>query len=207
MTFAGAGIRLLIVRHGEQERTGDDGPLTPFGRQQARATAAAVALTGQDRLVSSTLRRAVETATALGRPPEQHADLDEFRFGPAWSWEQAGDREDLALWRPEHAAAGGETLHAFQARVGAVLQSLLAGPPAGRLILVVHSGVIDAALRWAFGLGPQTPWTTEVAAAHASITELEHWPRGRHPGGAPRHTVLARLADVRHLRPELLSGE
>lgn len=34
---------------------------------------------------------------------------------------------------------------------------LLENPPPGRVILVVHSSVIDATLRWAFGLGPDAP--------------------------------------------------
>ena len=43
--------------------------------------------------MSSTLVRAVQTATALGRAPERSPDLDEFRFGPEWSWAQADDRQ------------------------------------------------------------------------------------------------------------------
>jgi broad specificity phosphatase PhoE len=97
-------------------------------------------------------------------------------------------------------------LREFQGRVADALQRLVGEPPSGRLIVVVHSGVIDAALRWAFGLGPDAPWTTEAAVAQASITELHHWPRGRHASGAPSHTLLARLGDVRHLPPELVTG-
>jgi broad specificity phosphatase PhoE len=85
-------VRILILRHAEQVRDGDDGPLTPLGQAQAAATADAVGLTDDDHLVSSTLRRAVETATALGRAPERWPDLDEFRFGPQWTWDRADDR-------------------------------------------------------------------------------------------------------------------
>jgi broad specificity phosphatase PhoE len=200
------GVRILVVRHGQQERDGADGALTALGRAQAAAAAAAVNLTDTDRLVSSTLRRAVETANIFGRDPQRVADLDEFRFGPQWSWTLADDREDLALWRPEHRPPGGESLSEFQQRVQDALEALLHEPPVGRLILVVHSGVLDAVVRWAFGLGPQAPWTTEVTAAHASITELEHWRHGRHVAGAPRHTYLARLGDISHLPPGQVSG-
>jgi broad specificity phosphatase PhoE len=86
------------------------------------------------------------------------------------------------------------------------MQTVLRDPPPGRLILVVHAGVLDAVVRWAFGLGPDAPWTTEVAAPHASVTELEHWPRGRHASGARRHTFLARLGDVAHVPPDQISG-
>lgn len=87
-----------------------------------------------------------------------------------------------------------------------MLQALVMEPPAGRLVLVVHSGVIDAVLRWVFGLGPDVPWTTEALVAHASITEFHHWPNGRHASGAPSHTLLARLGDVSHLPPDLVTG-
>jgi broad specificity phosphatase PhoE len=206
MTASADGVRLLVVRHGQQERDGHDGPLTALGREQATDTAAGIRLAGNDRLVSSSLRRAVQTATALGRAPEQYGDLDEFRFGPQWTWAQADDHENLALWRPEHRPRGGESLREFQARVEGALVALLSEPPAGRLILVVHCGVIDALVRWAFGLGPDAPWTTEVTAAHASITEFVHWPQGRRNSGAPRYTFLARLGDVAHLPPGRITG-
>lgn len=72
--------------------------------------------------------------------------------------------------------------------------------------MCVHSGVIDAILRWAFGGTPDTAWTTEAMAPHASITELRHWPTGRHARGAPRYTVLVRVGDVGHLPADLVTG-
>jgi probable phosphoglycerate mutase len=137
--------------------------LTALGEAQAAATAPAVDLNQSDRLVSSDLLRSVQTATVLGRTPERFPDLDEFRFGPQWSWTQADDREDLTPWRPEDRVAGGESLREFQDRVEGALRVLLRDPPAGRLILVTHSGVLDAVVRWAFGLGPDTAWSTEVS--------------------------------------------
>jgi broad specificity phosphatase PhoE len=199
-------VHLLVVRHGQQTREGQDGPLTSLGREQVARTAVAIGLTSQDRLVSSTRRRAVQTATAFGREPEQIADLDEFRFGESWSWADADEREDLLLWRPEHSAPGGETLGEFQERVSRALDELTAHPPEGRIIVVVHAGVIDATLRWVYGLGPESPWTTEVRAGQASITELEFWPRGRGPREAPRHSFLLRVGDVSHFPPELVTG-
>ena len=200
------GIRLLVIRHGQQERDGDNGPLTALGREQAVAVSGAIDLTGDDRLVSSTLQRAVQTATALGRSPEQFPDLDEFRFGTSWTWEHAAEGDDKALWRPDDRVPGGESLREFQARVESSVAGLVDGRHSGRVVVVVHSGVIDAVLRWAFGSTPDTPWTTEVEVAHASITELHHWPAGRHPRGASRHTLIARLGDVRHLPAELVTG-
>jgi broad specificity phosphatase PhoE len=198
-------VRILLVRHAQQVRDGQDGELTPLGRAQAAAAALAVRLAPDDRLVSSSLVRTAATAAAFGRPPERFPELDEFRFGPDWTWTHVESHEHLALWRGDDRRPGGESLREFGERVVGAVTALLAEPPAGRLVLVVHAGVIDAVLRWAFGLGPDAPWTTEASVPHASFTELDHWPRGRHPAGASRHTVLVRLGDVRHLPPELVT--
>jgi broad specificity phosphatase PhoE len=200
------GVVLLLVRHGEQERAGQDGRLTARGRRQVEVLGRAVGLGPAERLVSSPLLRARQTAAALGPSPEVVDGLAEFRFGPSWDWQRADQRDDLLLWRTDHRVAGGESMGEFQARVELALRTLLAAPAAGRTVAVVHSGVIDAALRWAFGVPRDAPWVAEAAVGHASITELRHWPSGRHAGGAPRHTVIGRLGDVGHLSAELLSG-
>jgi len=199
------GVCLVLIRHGEQERIGQDGPLTARGRDQAAALVSAILLTAEDVLVSSSRQRARQTAACLGPAVEVVEDLDEYRFGPAWSWEQGDRREDLVLWRPED-RSGDESMAEFQRRIDRAVGGLVGRNPAGRIILCVHSGVIDAILRWAFGIAPEAAWTTEAAVAHASITELLHWPRGRHPRGAPRHTVLVRVGDVGHLAAELITG-
>jgi hypothetical protein len=47
---------------------------------------------------------------------------------------------------------------------------------------------------------------TETSAGHASITELEFWPRGRGPRDAPRHSFLLRVGDVSHFPKGLVTG-
>ena len=200
-------VRLVLIRHAEQIRVGDDGPLTARGREQATALAAALPLDPDDVLVSSPLLRAVQTAEAFGRPPKLYDDLSEFRFGPAWDWPLADDGGHLALWRPTDGNAEGETMAGFQSRVDRVVEDLVAMNSSRRVVMCAHSGVIDAILRWVFGSTPATPWTTEAAVAHASVTELHHWPRGRHPAGAPRHTLLVRIGDVAHLPEALVTGQ
>jgi probable phosphoglycerate mutase len=202
-------VSLVVVRHAEQERDGQDGRLTARGRQQAATLSDALALTPADLVASSSRRRARETAAALGSAAEIAAEildgLDEYRFGPDWTWQHADDREDLVLWRPED-RAGAESLAEFQARVDHTVESLVDRKPPGRIVMCVHSGVIDAILRWAFGSKPDTAWTTEAVVPHASITELRHWPTGRDVRGAPRYTVLVRVGDVGHLPADLVTG-
>jgi broad specificity phosphatase PhoE len=76
------GVSLLVIRHGEQERIGQDGPLTARGRRQATAVAGAVSLTAADALICSSRVRARQTAEALGPAAEVIDDLDEYRFAP-----------------------------------------------------------------------------------------------------------------------------
>ncbi|RKS75726.1 broad specificity phosphatase PhoE [Motilibacter peucedani] len=193
-------VTLLLLRHAQQVREGDDGPLTPLGHEQAALLRPTVALTDDDLLVSSATLRARDTAAALGRPPRVVEDLAEFRFGPSWSWDRAAGGEDRSLWRAEDRLEGGESLGEFHRRVQEALERLVAeARTGGRVVAVAHDGVLAVALRWAFGLSADQPWLSEMDTGHASITELRHWPSGRPPGRAPRHTLVARVADVEHL--------
>ena len=205
MTEERAALTVLLVRHGEQLREGHDGSLSKNGIRQASHLPDAVAIGPHDRVVSSTLRRAVETAAQLGGT-RREADLDEFRFGSSWSWTASDCRDDQALWQPDHRVGNGESLAEFERRARAALQREIHQRPRGRLVLVTHSGVIDALLRWAFGCGVESPWVAEACVAHASITELKHWPTGVHDNGAPRHTELIRVNDVAHLPADLVTG-
>jgi broad specificity phosphatase PhoE len=68
-----------------------------------------------------------------------------------------------------------------------------------KVALVAHAGTIDAAIRWALGLPPSTPWQHEFDLGNGSITEIKLWPDGRKAGGAPRFAVLRRVGDTAHL--------
>ena len=210
-------LRLLLVRHGRVDpamRLDASTPLDEVGRAQSAHAASMLAGAGVHRVFSSPHRRALETAeivaSALGLEPEVDAPLREFDFGVegTTSYEVAqAERPDLAFWRPEHRAhADAESLGEFQSRVTAMLTAMtLQARPGDVYALVTHAGVIDAALRWAFGLTSNNAWFIEAVARHGSITEIEYWPRGRHEEGAPRYAVLHRLGDVGGLAPELRS--
>lgn len=216
-------VRLLLIRHGqaggEGAFYGPEAPLTKSGLRQSHHIAEALADRGVTRVVSSTFRRARQTAEAtasrLGRPLEVDERLVEFQMGDesATTIEQIiGEKQYLRLWRPQHSLSeGGETLQSFQARVSAVLSDLVrhgeGEANAGTVSIAVftHGGTIAAAMRWAYGLTPEHDWQTDVEIHNASITEVEHWPRGRHPEGAPHNNALHRLNDVRHLPSELVT--
>ncbi len=126
---------VYLVRHGHCEGAGTllghkDVPLTAQGRAQAEALAAE--LSGVGRVVSSDLRRAVETAEPIARRAgvavEPDARLREISYG-AW---------DGRPW--QEGVEPAETLEAFEARVRAAWRDICAG--AARVTVVVaHRGV------------------------------------------------------------------
>jgi len=224
-------VRLLLVRHGQAGGTGvfygPDAPLTDLGRRQAEHIAEALAAREVAHVVSSPFVRARETAdatrTRLNRRLELDERLVEFQAGDesATTIEKiVGEKQYLKMWRPYHSlSAGGETLRAFQERVSAALSELvsragLVGRTGGEgvaegtpvsIAVFTHGGTIAAAMRWAYGLTPEHDWHADVEIHNASITEIEHWPAGRHPEGAPHNTALHRLNDVRHLPAALVT--
>ena len=106
---------------------------------------------------------------------------------------------DLLAWHPDHAGTDGVTLAEFALRVAEFHDEIVARHPGQRVAIVSHAGTIEAALRWALGIGPRSPWQHEFDLPNASITEIEFWHNGRIVGGAPRLAMLNRIGDVRHM--------
>jgi len=204
-----ASVTLLFIRHGRQQPddNGQIGPLSPLserGRRQADMVAAEVGLGSPIAAVySSPLPRALATAEAIcGRllcKAYIEPRLTEFELGTRGTSEIA-DRTDLLIWRPSDTGEDGETLCSFCQRVSAFCDEIVQRHTEQRIVIVSHAGTIDAAIRWALGIHPEAPWQHEVEVQHASITEVEFWPRGRIAGGSPRYAVLRRVNDTVHLR-------
>jgi len=165
---------IYLARHGQTEFNRENrfcgeanSPLTPTGIEEAhrngRTLREHLAKPADLRLVSSPLKRAVDTAaiirTELRRPAlpiETDARLREIAFG---AWEGLTVEEikgrDPADWarrvadRWHDAAPGGESYEAVAARVGAWL-----GEARGTLLVVTH-GAVDRILRGLYaGLSP-----------------------------------------------------
>lgn len=111
-------MRLILVRHGES--TGNlarrmqgwiDPPLTPRGEEQARRVGTALAGLAPAALYSSPLRRALDTAVAVGRAvglaPEPDPDLRECYLGEAegLTWDEFA--ESYPEWAARLAAIDG----------------------------------------------------------------------------------------------------
>jgi probable phosphoglycerate mutase len=194
---------IALVRHGETEpnRTGvllgrADPSLTPLGREQAKAVAQSLAGTvAPVAVVSSPLRRAVETAAAIAEcwsaDVEQDDRLIEIDYG---EWDQRGfadvPTDELRRWRadPAYAPPGGESLTTLQARVSPCVAELLERAGDGLIIAVSHVSPIKAAVAWALGVGPEIAWRMRLDVA--SVTRI-----GRGPdGGATVHSFNERRA-------------
>ncbi|AJE48541.1 histidine phosphatase family protein [Celeribacter indicus] len=186
--------RLWLVRHGPTHARCFVGwSDLPADLSDRAALARLEAALPQVPVISSDLRRAVDTATALQGPRPRLAHdprLRETHFG-AWelhSWAQI-EQADAALARevfetPGSAAPpGGESWNAFSARVHAAIDAL-----DGETIVVAHMGVVLAVLQRALGV------TAYEALAHRidplSCTCIER------PDGAQGHWRAAAINQI-----------
>ncbi|HEX2221838.1 MAG TPA: histidine phosphatase family protein [Candidatus Limnocylindria bacterium] len=196
--------RLLLVRHGvtDWNREGRfqghrDPGLSGEGRREAALLAGRLAAVDRDRparVVSSSLRRALETAAAitagLGGPvaPEAEPRLMEIGQG---DWEgrthaelATDDAARYAAWRRAHGREqppGGEPLAAVSARLEAALEDLLAGD-AWPACLVSHGGTLRLMAEQILGLSRERAWTLDVDNASLSVLaeadgswQIERW--------------------------------
>jgi broad specificity phosphatase PhoE len=155
--------RIYLMRHAQVAYFEDGRPLRPElvpltleGREQAHAAAALLEGIAFDRVVTSGVPRALETAriVAPSVEPESWPDLREIESGrltdiPEDEIEQAF----VNAWRdvvPEEARfLGGETIGSLLDRVLDALQRLLADAKWDVLLAVLHGGVNRAILSYA----------------------------------------------------------
>ena len=178
-----APLTLLLVRHGQSEWNaagllqGQTAhvPLTELGHAQAAEAARELAALRPGVLVSSDLRRAVQTAEhcarATGLTVTTTPALREQGYGVL---EGRPSRElwDVVDWTDPHwAAEGGESLAQLHARVAGYLDRLRADPPADVVALVTHGDTIRAIGAVAAGDGPEA--MPAVTPPNGSVTRVE----------------------------------
>ncbi len=197
-------MRLILIRHGESEGNAAgfvqgrlDFGLTDLGRIQAQATAERLASFKADRLISSPLLRALQTAayiaTPLGIAIEHEPDLMEYDMGAASGLTGAQIREKfpevVASWQKglRPVFPGEEGRSTFHARVNAFLDRYSATDET--IVAVAHGGVVGAICYSVLGLEPSRRGAFE--AANCGITEIGLDRQGRR--------VLLRQNDTCHL--------
>ncbi|MFC0033419.1 bifunctional RNase H/acid phosphatase [Micromonospora chaiyaphumensis] len=206
------GTRLILVRHGETERTVQkrysgrgDVPLTDRGRAQARATAARVAALAPSvaAVVSSPLARCVATAEAVaaqvGNPPVRpDDDLIECDFG-VWEGRTFAEVRDgwageLDAWLASTSIAPpeGESFVAVAERTGRAVDRLRTAYPGETVVVVSHVSPIKLVLRDALAAGDA--FLHRLYLDTAGISVLDLYPDG---GVAVRSVNdTAHLADL-----------
>ena len=169
------------MRHGESEGnaarifTGHlDSPLTETGRRQAEAVAEALATVQIDRVISSDLSRARDTAEAIARrhglAVETFRELREIDLG-----EMAGRSFDDARAHPDWNEdgfvqwPGGESLDAVFGRAFGLVSRVVAESPGGTVVVVGHGGVTRILVSHFLGLLPRLE---RARAANANITKV-----------------------------------
>jgi broad specificity phosphatase PhoE len=157
---------LVLVRHGETDANAAglvlgraDPPLSPRGRVQAAALAAALA--GADRVISSPLRRARETAAAFECPIVVDDRWIELDYGALDL--QAIAAVDDSMWDrwradPDFVPPGGESLRAVGARVRDACGGLAEEVRARDVVVVSHVSPVKAAIAWALGVDETVAW-------------------------------------------------
>jgi len=189
------GTRLVLVRHGEAEcnaRGLIGGPLgcsglTDLGRAQAGALAERLVRTRElgdvTALYTSVLARAVQTAQLLaaglpaGLTAVADCDLCELHPGEAdgLTWQEFVDRHGVPDWAHDPTvplAPGGESWSGFYQRCTDAFARLVAHHPGERVVLVVHGGVVEQAMKAVLDVQPGD--RLRLMTQNCSMTELEY---------------------------------
>lgn len=199
-------MRLILVRHGQSEGNVSgvvqgrvDYALSALGAEQARSTADRLARMPVERIFSSPLLRAYQTAAAIAAPHgldviREHG-LAEYDIGDASGLTGPEIRERFphvleAYRRGERPGFPGEEgRDTFQERVLQTVGQLRELP--GTTVAVAHGGVISLVCSVAVGLDQRfRPGVFQVA--NCSITEISDDRQGR--------LVIQRQNDTCHLQ-------
>ena len=189
------GTRLVLVRHGEAQCNArgviggplGDGGLTDAGRAQAAQLRERLVRTREldnvSALYSSVLSRAIETAALLapglpaGLTAQADCDLCELHPGEAdgLTWAEFVDRYSVPDWDNDPYTAlapGGESWAGFYERCTTAFERLVKHHPGERVVLVVHGGVVEQAMKAVLGAAPHD--RLRLRPANCSMTEIEY---------------------------------
>lgn len=170
------------MRHGESEANARrvfagqlDSPLTEAGRQQAETVADLLSAQRVDRVVSSDLSRARDTAAAIARrhsleveclPELREIDVGEMA-GRSWTEVhetfQRADTEGFVQW------PGGESLEAILQRALPAVSRIARESPGKTVVIVGHGGVTRILVSHFLGLLPRLERTR---ASNTNITKV-----------------------------------
>lgn len=182
---------LLLVRHGQtvwhegnRYAGSSDVPLTDVGHEQAQALARWAATARLDAVWSSTLQRAIDTATpaaeAAGLGLRTDARLVEVAFGKGEGLTRSEmgvvfpDAVDAFLRSPASVPLpGGERGYDAIARAAAAFREICAEQPDGRVLVVAHSTLLRLVLCALLGIDPETYRQVFPNLRNATVTTVD----------------------------------
>jgi alpha-ribazole phosphatase len=179
---------IVFIRHGETDMAGrfcghSDPYLNLAGESLVIRLAEEAAMLGIERIYSSDLRRASQTATAIAQRIGVSVDylpaLREIHFG-LWEglhWQEIEDRfpEEADRWLrefPLRSAPEGEAYADFTTRIEAVLAPFLKEAAGRTIAIVTHRGVMRYALTTFFGFSEEEAWTKTAPYGAVVITAV-----------------------------------
>ena len=185
---------LTLVRHGQTAANAQNllqghvnHPLDDIGRAQVSVLGAALQkIAPVDRIISSPLLRAQQTAQAIAQGLTYGSEVE---TDPRWIELNYGDfdgqpvssvsPEQWAAWRTdEHfRPPQGETLAELSLRVHDAIDALLADSVSSHIVVVSHVSPIKAAVAWALGVGVEVSWRTALDRASMTTVRLD----AKHP--------------------------
>lgn len=192
-----APTTLVLIRHGESNvtvrrvigghRTCDG--LSDLGRQQAARLRDRLETTGELTpavLISSTFRRAIETAELIAPAIREQIEVDagfgEHDPGPeidGMTFVEFVDRYGQPDWNGDphvEVFPGGETTAQFHLRVGEAISNTVRTHAGHTVVVSCHGGVVDAAFRHLLRTAPTGAF--ELQTRNTSITEFHQAPTG-----------------------------
>jgi broad specificity phosphatase PhoE len=176
---------LILVRHGRTafNAAGQlvgrlDPPLDEVGLTQAAAIGDA--LKGIDRVISSPLLRARQTAEYIGSPVEVDERWIEVHYG-VYDGTELGGPAATELWErwrvdPAFVPPAGESLVQMGERVAVAMEELVAAAATTDVAVVSHVSPIKAAVSWVLHADAETAWRSHLD--QASISRVAITPRG-----------------------------
>lgn len=192
--------QLTLIRHGVTQwnvsgkfQGHTDVPLAEEGRLQALALAKHLKKAKVDRVYSSPLQRALETAKIVfpNKDIIQDARLKELYFGIFEGFTQAENEKHQGYdyWFADpfkRAAPNGESYEALRERAVAWMQSL---PEDKHCVAFTHSGTIQMLLSYIMGV-EHPKWRKRMYLRHTGITRVLF---------KDGEAIIERINDTRHL--------
>ncbi len=170
--------KITLLRHGQTDFNAQgrlqgriDNPLNEIGIQQAKRAAEAIGPV--NKIISSPLQRAIQTAEAFNMEIETDENWIELDYG---DWDGAHlntiSKETWVKWRnnPSFKPPKGESLEALGDRVKLFLENVQKNTE-HHLLIVTHVSPIKAAVAWTLGVDDSVGWRTRLDTA--SFTQIQ----------------------------------